>query len=581
MSRDVKPLDKIKNSKLRLITSFIKSSLKEINPWQNIQILHTNIKTDVLAGITVAIIALPLALAFGEISQLGPEAGIWSAIVGGVIGGLFGGCIVGVSGPTAPMASQLAIYMGAFLIGTTNEPDLVAAFSIIFLSGFILVIISMFKISRLIHYLPYSVIAGFMCGIGVIVILSQINSFLGIETQQNIIGLTNNFKHTFQNINFQALKVSLPCLIILFLWPWFQKKLSFLSNIPSALMALVLGSVIANFMNLDIAYIGEKMNNNDKSDIFLFYLPDFSRIREFIGPAFILSGLAVIDSLLSCKVADNLIGIRHNSDRETFGQGMANMASGLLGGISTATATTQTVANIKFGAKTPLATIMKGLTLLSILYGLGFLVEAIPLSCLAAILFKVGIEILDYRILPVIRKIPLRDLLTFIIVLCITVYQDIMIAIVIGLIFAFIFSIKEIVLTIRSNYNHKIISASELNLNPDEKIYKELISLPFIILRPQGPLFFGALESLLNSYASAPKHEILIIDMSKVNMIDLSGIYLLEDLVKISKNKHINSFVINATKDVKFILEKIGFIKNIGTKHFGDSLKSIIPIIKY
>ena len=150
---------------------FIKNFFKEINPWQNIKVLHTNLKNDIIAGIMVAIIALPLGLAFGEISQLGPEAGIWSAVVGGVIGGLFGGSMVGVSGPTAPMASQIAVIMSSFVIGTTNQPDLVAAFSIIFLSGLVLIGISIMKISRFIHYIPYSVIAGVMCGIGMIIIL--------------------------------------------------------------------------------------------------------------------------------------------------------------------------------------------------------------------------------------------------------------------------------------------------------------------------------------------------------------------------------------------------------------------------
>ena len=144
-------------------------------------------------------------------------------------------------------------------------------------------------------------------------------------------------------------------------------------------------------MNLDIPYIGDKMNSTSNSKIFNLYLPVIG-LGEFIGPAFLLAGLAVIDSLLSCKVADNLSGIRHSSDRETFGQGMANMASGLLGGLSTATATTQTVANVQFGALTPLATITKGIVLLGVLLGLGPLVATIPSACLAAILFKVGLR---------------------------------------------------------------------------------------------------------------------------------------------------------------------------------------------
>ena len=163
---------------MKKIIFFIKSRIKEINPLINIKSLSTNLRGDVISGITVAIIALPLALAFGEISKLGPVAGVWGAIAGGIVGGLFGGCMVGVSGPTAPKAAQIAAFMGAFVIGTTNEPDLVAAFSIIFLSGLILVAVSMLKISHFIHYIPYSVVAGFMCGIGVIVILTQVNAFV-------------------------------------------------------------------------------------------------------------------------------------------------------------------------------------------------------------------------------------------------------------------------------------------------------------------------------------------------------------------------------------------------------------------
>ena len=165
---------------MKRILFFLKSSLEEIDPRSNFISLSTNVKGDILAGITVGIIALPLALAFGEISQLGPIAGIWGAIAGGLIGGLFGGCLVGVSGPTAPKAAQIAAFMSFFVIGELNNPDLVAAFSIIFLSGLILVGISLLKISRFIHYTPYPVIAGFMCGIGVIVILTQINAFVGL-----------------------------------------------------------------------------------------------------------------------------------------------------------------------------------------------------------------------------------------------------------------------------------------------------------------------------------------------------------------------------------------------------------------
>ena len=192
---------------MKLLISFAANTLKELNPLENIRILHTNMRADILAGIMVAIIALPLGLAFGEISQLGPKAGIWSAIVGGVIGGLFGGSRVGVSGPTAPMASQIAVFMSAFVIGNSNKPDIEAAFSIIFLSGLILVAISILKISRFINYIPYPAIAGFMCGIGAIIVFSQINAFFGLESSNGIVDL-------IQNIDIHTLYVSIPSLFI-------------------------------------------------------------------------------------------------------------------------------------------------------------------------------------------------------------------------------------------------------------------------------------------------------------------------------------------------------------------------------
>ena len=552
---------------MKLLISFAANTLKELNPLENIRILHTNMRADILAGIMVAIIALPLGLAFGEISQLGPKAGIWSAIVGGVIGGLFGGSRVGVSGPTAPMASQIAVFMSAFVIGSSNKPDIEAAFSIIFLSGLILVAISILKISRFINYIPYPAIAGFMCGIGAIIVFSQINAFFGLESSNGIVDL-------IQNIDIHTLYVSIPSLLILLLWDSLGKKNIYISKVPSSFAALVTGSSIAYIMNLDIAYIGDKMNMVDSANIFSFHIPNLSRIPEFIGPAISLAGLAVLDSLLSCKVADNMTNLRHSSDRETFGQGLANMAAGLCGGISTATATTQTVGNIAFGARTPLSTIVKGLTLLAILSGLGYLVAAIPSACLAAILFKLGFEILDYRILPVLKKVPISDLLIFIIVFVLTIFTDIMLAVAIGTLFAFCRYFKEIKL----NYNYQNIPPSKANFILKDSDRIKLDSLSVNVLKPTGSLFFASIESLINTYASSDKHDILIIDMDDVVMIDLSGIYGLEDIIKSAQAKNIQTFILSMDADVEEKIEKIDFFQNIGKINY-NSFDELINII--
>jgi len=574
-------LDTIKSSSkfsLMSFIAFISSGLKEISPWENIKSLNTNIKGDILAGVTVGIIALPLALAFGEISQLGPVAGIWGAIAGGVVGGLFGGCMVGVSGPTAPKAAQIAAFMGVFVIGTTNEPDLVAAFSIIFLSGLILVAISMLRISRYIHYTPYPVVAGFMCGIGVIVIITQINAFVGLEAEKTIHDVFKNFAYTIQNINIEALYVAIPSLLILFLWRFLEQKLKFIENIPAPLISLIVGTSIAYFMKLKIPYIGDKMGGANEAQIFSFYIPDLTRISEFMGPALALAGLAVLDSLLSCIVADNMTRTRHSSDRETFGQGMANMAAGLLGGVTTATATMRTVANIKFGGKTPLASIIHGLTLLAILSGLGFLVAAIPAACLAAILFKVGIDIMDYRILPVLKKLPVGDLLIFLIVLFVTVYENLMVAIAIGVAFAFFRFIKEVSTT----YQHKSFSLSKSDFILEGLKKDELHKLPISVFQPQGPLFFGSIDSLISAYNLTPKHEMLIIDMSHVTMIDLSGAYALEDLISGADSNGKRVIVWNASLQIKKVLEKIDFIKSNVEGYYKETVELVTSsIIKY
>ena len=559
---------------MKKIILFIKNSFSEISPLENLKVLHTNFRADILSGITVAIIALPLALAFGEISQLGPIAGVWGAIAGGIIGGLFGGCLVGVSGPTAPKAAQIAAFMGAFVIGTTNDPDLIAAFSIIFLSGLILIFISLLKISRFIHYIPYPVVSGFMCGIGVIVILTQINAFFGLETEKSIQAVFQNFQSTIANINIDALYVSVPSLFILFSWNRLGKYMHYLTNIPAPLVALIFGTGIAYFMNLDIPYIGDKMGEANESEIFTFYIPDLSRLAEFFWPALALAVLAILDSLLSCKVADNMIGKKHSSDRETFGQGMANMAAGLIGGVTTATATMRTVANIQFGGKTPLASIVHGLTLLAILLGLGFLVAAIPNACLAAILFKVGIDILDYRILPVLRKIPLMDLLVFITVLCVTVYKDLMVAVAVGSLFIFIRYFKEL----RFNYKHKNIPLDKSDYCPENLDQKSIDKLATNVLIPAGPLFFGSVESLVDVYSKAPNHKALIIDMHKVSIVDLTGIYALEDFINEVKSKNIKVVISNVNFDIQKTIKKI-FSNFEDQFNYKDSRESVFTAI--
>ena len=524
-------------------------SLGTISPLNNIKILHNNIKGDIASGITVAVIALPLALAFGEMSGLGPAAGILGAICGGIIGGLFGGCAFSVSGPTAPTA----MFISAYAISTTNQPDLVAVFSIITLSGLILIGLSLIRISRFIHYIPYSVVAGFMCGIGIIVIGNYIKTFIGLDSPTATFHVP-----LIGNIQKEVLYISAPCIIILLFWRTIKTKISLLKNIPAPLVVLIVGTGATYLLNLNIPLMGDKMPETGQNK-FLLYLPDFARLNDFIGPALSLAGLIIIDSLLTCIIADNLTGTRHISDQETFGQGLANISCGLIGGAPTATATMFTVTNVKSGGTTPLASAFYGLTLLAILLGLDL--TAIPNACIAAILIKVGIDILDYRIIPVLKKLPLTDLVAFAAVLLITVIWDLMLAVGIGVLFTGLRSIKQIKQSIQADYRHRTISISELIKNMDRNA---IDNQHIKVLQPRGALFFGNTEQLTNIYDSIPQHKTLIIDLSQITEIDISGSFYLEDLINSSKQKGKNVVVFNNNPQVENKLKKINFVNHVG-----------------
>ena len=533
-----------------------------INPVNNFKNFHKNLRTDIFSGVTVAIIALPLSLAFGEISNLGPIAGIIGAIIGGIIGGIFGGCSLSISGPTAPTSAQISTFMGLFLISSTNKPDFVAIFSIIFLSGLIIILISFLKVSRYIQYLPYPIIAGFMCGIGILVILSQINLFFGVDHSNSIVIF-------YKNINCDALIISIPCLIVILFWGILQKKNELFLHIPSPLIALVLGTIIAYLMDADVLFIGDKMNNSDYSN-FVLYLPDINRLSEFIFPAFALSVLIIIDSLLTCVIADNISGTRHLSDKEIFGQGLANLFCGLFGGVSTATATMFTVSNIKLGSKTILSSIFYGLTLLFILLGLQSFVASVPLACISAILVKVGFDILDYRIMPIIKNLSFFDFLIFILVLIATVFYNIMFAVLLGLVCSLFIYFKQLLFVYKNNKIDKLFHISDNNFFKEKYDISSLLNVPIAFYEIRGPLFFGSINSFTKIIDSHEfkKIEILIIDLSKVSMFDLSGTIGIEDFIINLKRLNKDVYVLNSTSSTNKYLERLNFVKNIGNENY-------------
>ncbi len=274
-----------------------------------------------MAGVTVAFIALPLALGFGVASGLGAITGMWGAVAGGLVGGLFGGSNVGVSGPTGPKTIQLAVVMHDHMLAN-GQPDLGFAFGCVFFSGVIMLGLAAMRVGKFIHLTPYSVVSGFMCGIGAIVMIIEFNPFVGLPTLSSVREALIAIPSSIMHANLQAVLISCLTLGTIIIWP----KITKVVWLPGPLIGLAAGTAVAQIFGFDIEYIPEVPTG--LPDI---YLPQVSQIYDMIGPAAALAGLAVYDSLLTCVVIDQMSDERHNSDQEIWGQGMANMAAGFGG----------------------------------------------------------------------------------------------------------------------------------------------------------------------------------------------------------------------------------------------------------
>ena len=537
----------------------LKSYLSDFNPWHNIKIMHTNIPNDILSGITVAVIAMPLALAFGVASGLGAEAGMWAAICGGILVGLFGGSNTGVSGPTGPKVVQLAAIIAATKLAT-GEPDIVFAMSMVFLSGLVCIALALLKIGRFIYYTPYSVVSGFMCGIGVIIILLELPPMLGFATPNSVIDAIKQIPYDVMHEKPHALIISLATFGTILVWPRITKK----QWLPAPLLGLIVGTSIAHIFHFtDIEYIAQMPVGMPH-----LYIPDFTRFGDMIGGAFALAGLCIFDSLLTCLVADNMTGERHNSDREIFGQGIANLACGVVGGVTTATATMRTVANVKCGGKTGLASIVHGLVLLALMLGLAPYASYIPMACLAGILLKVGMDIIDYRVLPVLHRMPLTDSVCFWTVLILTISVDLLVAMGVGITIAFVRIVQEL----GQAYEQDVVSLNQMNRAlPADVSMPEELKEKVLKLRLEGPLFFGVSDTIYRASSALVDYKYLIIRMARVPMVDMSGAYLLDDIVEKAHQQGAIVFFTGLRPNVERTLDRLRIFEKMAD---GNCLKS-------
>ena len=500
------------------------SNFGEINPTHNWKGLFKNLKQDILAGVTVAVIALPLALAFGVGSGLGASAGLWAAIIAGVFGGLFGGSSVGVSGPTGPLMVQVGVIMAGASLLPDQADRVLYTISTITLSGLFLMAISFLNIAQLVYYTPYSVVAGFMCGIGALVSILQLPHIFGVEAQKSVFASIRVVIENSDAWNRPSIQIAGLTFVTVVVWDLAGKKWSLLKSLPAPLLGLSLGTMAFRSAGFDLPTIG-----SIPKTIPHLVLPDFTYFQFMIGPAMALAGLALIDSLLTCLVGDHLNGEHHSSTREAFGRGLTNTIAGLFGALPTATSTTITVANFRCGSKTVLSSVIHGLVLVAIIFVFGSIAETIPLACLAALLFKVGIDM------------------------------------GVGVAFAAFRFVHEM----GHLYSYKALTFNEQCRSGDE--ITEIMNKMIAILQPRGPLFFGAVEPLLRAYTAFDKHSYLIIDLHCVSHIDLSGAYVLEDIVDKAKKNGVEVFFGGGSPRIHQLIKQFKIIEHIGQECYFDT----------
>lgn len=481
---------------------------------------------DFFGGLTAGIVALPLALAFGVQSGMGAAAGLYGAIFVGFFAALLGGTPSQISGPTGPMTVITSATV-ATVLGVTGSIEsgmgvLIAAFA---LAGVLQIVMGLVKIGSLIKYIPYPVISGFMSGIGVIIILLQLFPAIGQASPRTTIDVVKEIGPAVMQLDPWALAYAGLTIFIIYMFPRITKA------VPSTLVALLAVTLLSVFLKQDVPIIGDIPQGFPELQLgtVLSVSPEFYTL--ILEAAITLAALGAIDSLLTSVVADNLTKTKHNSNRELLGQGVGNAISGLFAGIPGAGATMRTLVNIRSGGRNRISGIIHALVLLVILLGAGKYAALIPKSVLAGILITVGIGILDYKGFRHIAKVPRTDAVIMIIVLLVTVFLDLLVAVGIGMVMASILFMKK--MSDFSEERTKVFNLSDALTGTrwkDESI-PEAIRENVMVKSVEGPLFFGFASGFTQSINQLASIKYVVIRMEKVPFMDQTGLYALEDAI--------------------------------------------------
>lgn len=518
---------------------------------------------DVISGIIVAIIALPLSIALAIASGVGPEQGLYTAIIAGFFIAVFGGSRVQIGGPTA--AFVVIIYG---IVASYGTDGLIVA---TILAGIILVIMGICRFGILIKYIPYTITTGFTCGIAVTLFVGQLKDFFGYSLESVPSDFLPKVAALIKNvslINLKAALVGLLAVIIMLVWPKITDK------IPGSLVAIIITTVLVKITGLEVNTIGSVFGELNSS----FPTPKlptvtFEMVSKLISPAFTIAILAGIESLLSAVVSDGMIGDTHKSNAELVGQGLGNIFSGLFGGIPATGAIARTAANVRNGGRTPIAGVVHCITLAIILVLLMPLASMIPMTSLAAVLLVVAANMADWSsFFHLCKTAPKSDIIVMVLTFVLTVVFDLVVAIEVGVVLAALLFMKRMSDTAEVT-GWKYIEEPDVMPGEQEKLMQ--VNKAIRIFEVNGPLFFAAADKLLQ-INSKKYTKVIIVRMRAVPAIDASAMRKLRELIDRARKKGIQVVFSHVNEQPRKVMEKDGFIEYVGAENFRENIMDAI-----
>ncbi len=524
-----------------------------------------HVRGDMFGGLTAAVIALPMALAFGVASGAGAASGLYGAVIIGFFAALFGGTPTLISEPTGPMTVVFTAVI-AQLIASDPENGMAMAFTVVMLAGFFQIIFGVLKLGRYVTLMPYPVISGFMSGIGIILITLQLGPFLGHATPKGgVIGTLTSLPELVQTLDPVEVALGVFSLAVLFLVPKQLKRW-----VPPQLLVLVGGTLLALvlFPNADLRLIGEIPTGLPSLRMPTFQV---SQVQTMLVNGLVLGMLGCIDALLTAMIADSVTRTQHDSNKELIGQGIGNMMSGLFGGMPGAGATMGTVVNIQAGGKTALSGLVRAGILLVVVLWAAPLTKAIPLAVLAGIAVKVGFDILDWSFLKRAHNVSWKGTAIMYGVMFLTVFVDLIVAVGVGVFIANILTIDR--LSRLQSEQVKTITDfdDDVAMSPEDKSLMDQANGRVLVFHLNGPMIFGVARAISQEHTAMADHDVLIIDLQAVPYLGVTAALALDNAIKDAHEADRQVFLVGARDKTLSRLEKLGALRSVPPDHLVET----------